>query len=85
MLFFVYDAGFFSLCYTHDIYSIIHATFDLLKKKFHILILLKEKLVPSLIPHSEKHVDFLLTKQVGAHPLYVYFSDLDKSARPFST
>ena len=36
--------------------------------------------MPSLVPHFVGHVDFLLTKQVSAHPIYVYFLDLDRSA-----
>ena len=52
-------------------------------KSLHILILFKKKLMPSLVPHSVGHVDFLLIEQVSAHPLNVYFSNSDKGAKPF--
>ena len=57
--YFIYDASFFSLCCTYNINFILHSIFGLFKI-IYTLILLKEKLVPLLIPQSMGHMDFIL-------------------------
>ena len=65
-------------------YSTLHSIFGLFKT-LHVLILLKEKLMPSLVIHSVRHMDFLLIEQVVTRPLYVYFSYSYRGARPSTT
>ena len=65
-------------------YFALHSIFGLFKI-LHVLIVLKEKLVCLLAPYSMRHVNFLLTKQVGAHPLYVYFLDSGRGVGPSLT
>ena len=79
MLYIVFNASFFSLHCTYDILFDFTFYTDLFKI-LHVFILLKEKLMPSPILHFMGHVNFLLIEQVSAHPLHVYFLDLDRSA-----
>ena len=80
-IYIVFYDSFFSLHCNHDI--LFFFTFYInLFKILHIFVILKEKLMPSLVLDSMGHVYFLLTKQVCTYPFYVYFLDLDRGVRP---